>query len=139
MQAVVFLCAQITSLRNSPDLAFYTIPKSRRIQREYVRLPRNANLKLNSDSTRIFIFHSSGFSRSKIPPGRHIFLQLHIFMFLSFNSTFRFAILSCQCFNPAETFHFAFRHVCSYYEVAHRFGSIGHLLRGHVTNASFKQ
>ena len=46
------------------------------------------------------------FLEVKLP--RHIFLQLHIFMFFfSFNSTFRFAILSC--FNPAETFHFAFR------------------------------
>ena len=30
--------------------------------------------------------------------------------FFPFNSTFRFAILSC--FNPAETFHYSVRHVC---------------------------
>ena len=31
-------------LRNSPGLAFYRIPKARRIQRECVRLLRNTNL-----------------------------------------------------------------------------------------------
>ena len=43
-------------------------------------------------------------------PRQIFFVQLHIFMFFSFNSTLRFAILSC--FNPAETFDFASRHIC---------------------------
>ena len=34
----------------------------------------------------------------------------HFHVFFPLNSTFRFAILSC--FNPAETFHLAFRYVC---------------------------
>ena len=65
------------NFRNSPGLAFYRIPKTRRIQREYVRLFRNANLKLNSDSTRICIL----LVLLKVNSPRHIFLQLHIFMF----------------------------------------------------------
>ena len=43
------------SLRNTPGFVFYRIPKARCIVREYVRLLQNANLKLNSDSTRICI------------------------------------------------------------------------------------
>ena len=54
-----------------------------------------------------FTVHSSGFSRGKIAPGTSFPFR---FTFFSFNSTFRFAILSC--FNPAETFHLGFRHVC---------------------------
>ena len=44
-------------------------------------------------------------------PQAHLFpSDSHFHVFFSFNSTFRFAILSC--FNPAETFHLGFRHVC---------------------------
>ena len=51
----VLLCTN--KFRNSLGLGFYRVPKTRRIQREYVhvRLFRNANLNLNSDSTRIYI------------------------------------------------------------------------------------
>ena len=49
----VFLCTN--NFRNSPGLELYRVPKAGRIQREYVRLFRNANLKLNSDSTQIYI------------------------------------------------------------------------------------
>ena len=66
-----------SNFRNSPGLAFYRIPKTRRIQQEYVRLFRKANLKLNSDSTRICILLV--FLEAKSP--RHIFLQLDISMF----------------------------------------------------------
>ena len=48
------------NFRNSPGLAFCRIAKARRIQREYVRLFRNANLKVNSDSTRICSAHWDG-------------------------------------------------------------------------------
>ena len=41
------------NFKNSHGLAFYRIPKARRIRREYVRLLQNDNLNLNSDSTRI--------------------------------------------------------------------------------------
>ena len=41
------------NFKNSHGLAFYRIPKARRIRREYVRLFRNDDLNLNSDSTRI--------------------------------------------------------------------------------------
>ena len=94
------------NFRNSPGLAFYRIPKTRRNHQEYVRLFLNANLKLNSDSTQICIILV--FLKVKSP--RHIFLQLHIFLFFPFNSTFLFAILSC--FNSAGTFHFVFGHIC---------------------------
>ena len=81
MQVVVcLLCANY--FRNSPGLAFYRIPKTRRIQREYVRLSRNANLKLNSDSTQICTLLV--FLQVKYP--RHMFLHLHIFMFFFFLS-----------------------------------------------------
>ena len=49
----VLLCTN--NFRNSPGLEFYRVPKTGRIQREHVRLFANANLKLNSDSTRIYI------------------------------------------------------------------------------------
>ena len=65
------------NFRNSPGLAFYRIPKTTHIQREYVRLFRNADLKLNSDSTGICILLV--FLKLVKSP-RHIFLQLHIFM-----------------------------------------------------------
>ena len=47
----VLLCPN--NFKNSYGLAFYRIPKARRIRREYVRFLRNDNLNLNSDSTRI--------------------------------------------------------------------------------------
>ena len=64
-------------------------------RQEYVRLLQNANLKLNSDNTRIcilLVFLEVKSSQAHLP------------------STFRFGILSC--FNPAATFYFAFRQVC---------------------------
>ena len=95
----VTLCTN--NLRNFPGLAFYRISKAKRIQREYVRLLRNANLKLNSDSTWIcilLVFLEVKSPQAHLPSAS----EFHV---VSFNSTFRFAILSC--FNPAETFHFA--------------------------------
>ena len=95
------------NFRNSPGLEFCGIPKARRIQRECVRLLRGANLKLNSDSKQICILLVC-----KIAPGTSSFSFSFTFsFFFSFNVTFRFAI-SLSCFNPAITFHFAFRHVC---------------------------
>ena len=47
----VLLCPN--NFKNSYGLAFYRIPKARRIRREYARFLRNDNLNLNSDSTRI--------------------------------------------------------------------------------------
>ena len=95
----VTLCTN--NLRNFPGLAFYRISKAKRIQREYVRLLKNANLKLNSDSTWIcilLVFLEVKSPQAHLPSAS----EFHV---VSFNSTFRFAILSC--FNPAETFHFA--------------------------------
>ena len=48
------------NFKNSHGLAFYRIPKARRIREEYVRLLRNNNLNLNSDSTRICSSHWGG-------------------------------------------------------------------------------
>ena len=48
------------NFKNSHGLAFYRIPKAKRIRREYVRLLRNDNLNLNSDSTRICSLHWDG-------------------------------------------------------------------------------
>ena len=48
------------NFKNSHGLAFYRTPKAKRIRREYVRLLRNDNLNLNSDSTRICSLHWDG-------------------------------------------------------------------------------
>ena len=48
------------NFKNSHGLAFYRIPKAKRIRREYVRLLRNDNLNLNSDSARICSLHWDG-------------------------------------------------------------------------------
>ena len=53
------------NFRNFPGLAFCKIPKARRIHREYVRLFRNANLKVNSDSTRICSAHWDGCDKQR--------------------------------------------------------------------------
>ena len=134
------------NFRNSPGLAFYRIPKARRIQLFW--LPSKEIIsKAVSRCILLFFF----LSRYKIAPGTSssfsftfscFFFQFHLplcyfgcillfFLFFlfqgiklpqahlhsashfhvfSFNSTFRFATLSC--FNPAETFLFSFRHVC---------------------------
>ena len=90
------------NFRNSPGLAFYRIPKVRRIQREYVHLLRKADLKLNSNSILLVFFEVKS-------PQAHLPSASHFFVFFPFNSTFHFAILNC--FDPAETFHVAFRRV----------------------------
>ena len=56
----------------------------------------------------ILLFFFSFFQSIKLPQA-HLHSASHFHVF-SFNSTFRFATLSC--FNPAETFLFSFRHVC---------------------------
>ena len=89
------------NFKNSPGLAFYRIPKTRRFF-SVVLAPRQRSYLWSC-----FTVHSSSFSRGKIAPGTSSFS-----FFFSFNSTFRFAILSS--FNPAETFQFALRHVCSH-------------------------
>ena len=48
------------NFKNSHGLVFYRIPKARRIRQEYVRLLRNDDLNLNSNSTRIFSSHWGG-------------------------------------------------------------------------------
>ena len=48
------------NFKNSHGLAFYRILKARRIRREYIRLLRNDNLNLNSDSTRTCSSHWGG-------------------------------------------------------------------------------
>ena len=57
------------NFKNSHGLAFYRILKARRIRREYVRLLRNDNLNLNSDSTRTCSSHWGGekSSRTHLP------------------------------------------------------------------------
>ena len=45
------------NFKNSYGVAFYRIPKARRIRREFVRLLWNDNLNLNSDSTLICSAH----------------------------------------------------------------------------------
>ena len=49
-----------TNFKNSHGLAFYRTPKVRRVRREYVRLLRNDNMNLNSDSTQICSAHWDG-------------------------------------------------------------------------------
>ena len=51
---------RLNNFKNSHCLAFYQIPKARRIRPECVRLLRNDNLNLNSDSTRICSAHWDG-------------------------------------------------------------------------------
>ena len=48
------------NFKYSHGLAFYRIPKARRIRREYVRFLWNDDLNLNSDSTRICSAHWDG-------------------------------------------------------------------------------
>ena len=48
------------NFKNSHGLAFYQIPKERRIRREYVRLLWIDDLNLSSDSTRICSAHWDG-------------------------------------------------------------------------------
>ena len=51
-------------------MTFYRIPKKESIRREYVRLLRNDNLKLESDSTRVCSAHWTGgkkLSRDHLP------------------------------------------------------------------------
>ena len=58
------------NFRNSTGLTFYRIPKQEIIRREYVRLLRNDNLKLKSESTRVFSAHWTGgkkLSRDHLP------------------------------------------------------------------------
>ena len=58
------------NFRNSSGLTFYRIPKEKSIRREYVRLIRNENLKLESNSTRVCSAHWSGgkkLSRNHLP------------------------------------------------------------------------
>ena len=58
------------NFRNSSGLTFYRIPKEKSIRREYVRLIRNENLKLESNSTRVCSAHWSGgkkLSRTHLP------------------------------------------------------------------------
>ena len=61
------------NFKNFHGLAFYRIPKARRIRREYVRLLRNDNLNLNSDSTRICSAHWDGGEKSSRTHSRSIF------------------------------------------------------------------
>ena len=76
------------------------------MQQECVRVLRNANLKLNSDSKWCILLF---FLEVKSPQPHLLPSAPHFYVF-SFNSIFLFAILSC--FNPNETFHLAFCHVC---------------------------
>ena len=99
MQVVVCLCAQLIS---RAPLVWHFI--------EYQRQDVFFLLFWLHGKESIY----EAFSRCILP----VFLEVkspttHIpSAFFFFNSTFPFAILSC--FNPAGTFHFAFRHVCSH-------------------------
>ena len=77
------------------------------MQQECVPVLRNANLKLNSDSKWCILLVFLGVKS----PQPHLLPSAPHFYVFSFNSIFLFAILSC--FNPNETFHLAFYHVCS--------------------------
>lgn len=58
------------NFRNSFGLTVYRIPKDESIRREYVRLLRNDNLKIESDSTRVCSAHWTGgtkLSRTHLP------------------------------------------------------------------------
>ena len=74
------------NFRNSPSLAYYRTPKTRRIQREYVRLLWKANLKLNSDSILL-----SGFSQGVESPQAHLLpsaSRFYVFFFFQFHLPF---------------------------------------------------
>ena len=56
--------------RSSPDLEFHTLPKDRRVRKEYVRQIRNTNLKESSINTRICGAHfpnGQRMSRTELP------------------------------------------------------------------------
>ena len=90
------MCAQLTS-GTSPSARIYLCTSC-------VFFPVVLAARQRSHLWSCFTVHSSGFSQINCP--RHtFFLQFHIFIFFSFNSTFHFAILSC--FIPAETFRLA--------------------------------
>ena len=58
------------NFRNSPNLSFYRIPKDSKLQKKYVVLIRNKNLKLKSGNTRICSAHFEGgekLSRNHLP------------------------------------------------------------------------
>ena len=48
------------NFRNNPSLHYYRIPRDRTIRKEYVRLLRNENLKLESQNTQICSQHFEG-------------------------------------------------------------------------------
>ena len=98
---VVFFCAPITSgTSQSARTYLYT---------SCVFFPVVLAPRQRTHLWSCFTVHSPGFSRGKILPGTFFPSVSHFHVLFSFNSTFRFAILSC--FNLAETFHFAYRHV----------------------------
>ena len=91
------------AFRNSPDLAFYRIPKARRFLSScFGSTAKKSSVKL------IWRCIFPVFREIKLPQA-HLPSVSHLQVF-SFNSTFHFVILSC--FNPGKTFHFAFSHVC---------------------------
>ena len=98
-------CARIT-LGNSQSAPTYLCPSC--VFFLVVLAPRQ-----RSHLWSCFTVHSSGFSGGKIAPGTSSSFSFIFSCFFSFNSTFRFAILSC--FIPAETFHLAFRQVCLHF------------------------
>ena len=50
----------LNNFRNNPSLQYYRIPRNPTIRKEYVRLLRNDNLKLESQNTRICCQHFEG-------------------------------------------------------------------------------
>lgn len=57
------------NFRNNPSLHYYRIPRDRTIRKEYVRLLRNENLKLESQNTQICSQHLEG---GKKQNGKHL-------------------------------------------------------------------
>ena len=60
----------INNFRNSPNLSFYRIPKDSKLQKKYVVVMRNKNLKLKLGNTRICSAHFEGgekLSRNHLP------------------------------------------------------------------------
>ena len=100
----------VNNFINSPRLAFYRILKTYPAAfsfRLFWLHGKEASKEAISEAVSrriLLVFLEVKLPLEHPPPSASHF---HVF---SFNSTFRFAILSC--FIPAETFHFAFRHVC---------------------------
>ena len=94
------------NFRNSLCLAFDRIRKARSIKLGFC----SGCFGATAERLSLKLFHCAFFWFFLRKNRPRYTSAARFYALLSFNSTFRFAILSC--FNPAETFLFTFRYVC---------------------------